>query len=303
MKKAFLSAAALILGTGSVLAADLPVRMVTKAPVVEPAQRVWDIASVPASPATMSSAASRSRTAALRRRPTSSRATIFLPNWQLYAGIAGYGSDLPTSPSAEIDLYGGVRPTFGPLAFDFGFIYYYYPHEKTLAAGHAGAAQRHGLLRGIREGQLDHQSDLLPRRQRLLFAGCAAYRCGRHLCVDHRQGELPALTTDIGWYLSGELGNYLARQQQFALLRCVDRSARLRHLERGPGLHLQGVHARPALLRHRPVEVGLRVLTGDPGSYPGGTARSPIRVALQSSGADRPSSQDSSADLTLDNLK
>jgi hypothetical protein len=26
-------------------------------------------------------------------------------------------------------LYGGIRPTFGPLAFDFGGIYYWYPRE------------------------------------------------------------------------------------------------------------------------------------------------------------------------------
>lgn len=64
----------------------------------------------------------------------------FEPRWnaskdlQFYAGIAGYGVDLATNPSAEIDLYGGVRPTFGPLALDLGFIYYYYPKEKGHSA-------------------------------------------------------------------------------------------------------------------------------------------------------------------------
>jgi len=50
-------------------------------------------------------------------------------NWQLYVGIAGTSTKLATDPTAEIDFYGGVRPTFGPLALDFGFIYYYYPRE------------------------------------------------------------------------------------------------------------------------------------------------------------------------------
>ena len=33
----------------------------------------------------------------------------------------------PNNAAAEIDLYAGVRPTFGPVAFDVGFWYYYYP--------------------------------------------------------------------------------------------------------------------------------------------------------------------------------
>lgn len=49
------------------------------------------------------------------------------PNLQLYAGIAGESIKFPNGAAAEIDLYGGIRPTFGPLAFDFGVWYYYYP--------------------------------------------------------------------------------------------------------------------------------------------------------------------------------
>ena len=48
-------------------------------------------------------------------------------NWQLYAGISGESIKFANNAAAEIDFYGGVRPTFGPLAFDFGFWYYYYP--------------------------------------------------------------------------------------------------------------------------------------------------------------------------------
>lgn len=55
-------------------------------------------------------------------------------NWQLYAGSQYWAVTLPTNPTCECDLYGGVRPTFGPLALDFGFIYYWYPKEKQ----HAG---------------------------------------------------------------------------------------------------------------------------------------------------------------------
>ena len=50
----------------------------------------------------------------------------------LYAGTALYKVDLPTRPPVEMDLTGGIRPKLGPLQFDFGFIYYNYPHERRL---------------------------------------------------------------------------------------------------------------------------------------------------------------------------
>lgn len=50
----------------------------------------------------------------------------------LYAGMALYKVDLVTRPPVEMDLVGGIRPKLGPLTFDFGFIYYNYPHERRL---------------------------------------------------------------------------------------------------------------------------------------------------------------------------
>jgi uncharacterized protein (TIGR02001 family) len=51
-----------------------------------------------------------------------------------YAGVAAWAVKLPTSPTAEVDLYGGIRPTWGPLSADLGAIYYWYPHEDQHAA-------------------------------------------------------------------------------------------------------------------------------------------------------------------------
>jgi hypothetical protein len=58
-----------------------------------------------------------------------------LSNWQLYAGSQYWAVTLPTNPTCECDLYAGIRPTFGPLALDFGFIYYWYPKERQHATG------------------------------------------------------------------------------------------------------------------------------------------------------------------------
>jgi uncharacterized protein (TIGR02001 family) len=51
-----------------------------------------------------------------------------------YAGLAAWGVDWPTafgftSPSAEIDLYGGWRNTWDKFSLDLGYIYYWYPRE------------------------------------------------------------------------------------------------------------------------------------------------------------------------------
>jgi hypothetical protein len=54
------------------------------------------------------------------------------PSLQLYAGSQYWAVDLPTHASCECDFYAGFRPTVGPLAFDFGFIYYYYPKERQV---------------------------------------------------------------------------------------------------------------------------------------------------------------------------
>ena len=49
------------------------------------------------------------------------------PYLQLYAGVAGESISFPNRAAAEIDGYFGIRPTFGPLALDFGGWYYWYP--------------------------------------------------------------------------------------------------------------------------------------------------------------------------------
>ena len=38
---------------------------------------------------------------------------------------------LPTSPAGQLDIYGGVRPTWGPLTFDFGVVYHGRPGNQN----------------------------------------------------------------------------------------------------------------------------------------------------------------------------
>jgi uncharacterized protein Gcw-chp len=135
MKKVVLSvvAALAVSAAAPAFAADMP----AKAPAVAPAPppSPWDIAF---GAAIMNDYIFRGVTQS-GHKP--SVAAYFEPrynissNWQLYAGLSGESIKFANNAAAEIDFYGGVRPTFGPLAFDFGFWYYYYPGGQCYGNG------------------------------------------------------------------------------------------------------------------------------------------------------------------------
>ena len=148
MKKVVLSVvAALAFSAAPAFAADMPVKakMVGPAPgAVSP----WDIAFGAAVMNDYVFRGSRSRTTSLQSRPISSRATTS-QDMQLYAGISGESIKFPNGATAEIDFYGGVRPTFGPLALDFGVWYYDYPGGTCFnTEPHASARSANSLPNG-----------------------------------------------------------------------------------------------------------------------------------------------------------
>jgi uncharacterized protein (TIGR02001 family) len=55
------------------------------------------------------------------------QAALDLSYGLFYAGIWGSNIDFEPAGSAEIDLYAGIKPTWGPVTFDLGAIYYWYP--------------------------------------------------------------------------------------------------------------------------------------------------------------------------------
>jgi uncharacterized protein (TIGR02001 family) len=129
MNKLMVSIAAGLLGMAtSAMAADMPVKAPRKAAEVSP----WDVAF---GGALMSDYNFRGISQSDRGPSTTTyietRYTVN-PSLQLYAGSQYWAVDLPTHPSCECDFYAGFRPTVGPLAFDFGFIYYYYPKERQV---------------------------------------------------------------------------------------------------------------------------------------------------------------------------
>ena len=122
MKKIALLATALAMVSSSAFAADLALKA-PPAPAFEP----WDVAF---GGALMNDYIFRGITQS-NHQP--SVAAYFEPRYnvnkdlQLYIGTSAESISFANRAAAEVDVYGGVRPTFGPAAFDFGVWGYLYP--------------------------------------------------------------------------------------------------------------------------------------------------------------------------------
>jgi uncharacterized protein (TIGR02001 family) len=129
MKKLVLLATALATAlpmvSGSALAADMAVKAV-KAPPPAPFDP-WDLAF---GSAIMSDYIFRGVTQS-NHKP--SVAAYFEPRYnvtkdlQLYVGVSAESISFANRAAAEVDIYGGIRPTFGAFAFDIGVWGYLYP--------------------------------------------------------------------------------------------------------------------------------------------------------------------------------
>jgi uncharacterized protein (TIGR02001 family) len=132
MKKLVLLATALAMISGSALAADMPVKAV-KAPPPAPFDP-WDVAF---GSAIMNDYIFRGITQS-DHKP--SVAAYFEPRYninkdtQLYVGISSESISFPNHAAAEVDIYGGIRPTIGMFAFDFGVWGYLYPGGECFNA-------------------------------------------------------------------------------------------------------------------------------------------------------------------------
>jgi hypothetical protein len=126
MKKFLMTAAAVALSASAAFGADL--KLATKAPPPPPpAASPWDVAF---GGALMSDYIWRGITQS-GHNPSVAAYTELRYNinssWQAYGGVSGESIQFPNRAAMELDFYGGIRPTFGPVAFDIGYWYYDYP--------------------------------------------------------------------------------------------------------------------------------------------------------------------------------
>ena len=148
MKKIVLAATALAMISGSAFAADMPVKAKAPPPA---AVSPWDFAF---GSAIMSDYVFRGITQS-DHKP--SVAAYFEPRYnvndhlQLYIGTSAESISFPNRAAAEVDIYGGIRPTVGKFAFDFGVWGYLYPGGECFGAqGTVACADQQ--LRLVRSG-------------------------------------------------------------------------------------------------------------------------------------------------------
>ena len=225
MKKVVLSAfAALAISAAPAFAADMPVKAV-KAPAAAPASP-WDVAF---GAAIMNDYVFRGVTQSNHK--FSGAAYVeprfnINPDLQLYVGISAESIKFPNGANAEVDFYAGIRPTFGPLALDFGFWYYYYPGGTCFNLGTPPGAfgadcAAHGFLANGNAIKED-LSFWEVYAKATYTAGDWAFgptfyyspsflnsgAPGEYLSliVKYTAPANMAIAKDIGWYVSGEFG-------------------------------------------------------------------------------------------------
>ena len=136
MKKIVLLATTLAMVSGAAFAADMPLKAVKAPPPA--AFDPWDVAF---GSAIVSDYIFRGVT---QSNHNPSVTAYFEPRYnvnkdvQLYAGTSVESISFANRAAAEVDVYGGFRPTFGAAAFDFGVWGYLYPGgscaDNTLTA-------------------------------------------------------------------------------------------------------------------------------------------------------------------------
>jgi hypothetical protein len=221
MNKVVLSAvAAVTLSATSALAADLPVKA---RPVAAPPPPAFDIAF---GSAITSDYIFRGVTQSNHHPSVNAyfepRYNINADN-QLYIGIAGNSISFPNRAAAEIDFYGGWRPTFGKLALDFGAWYYWYPGGQCFNTTVAGdCATNAGAFFGLPNGNVIkadlsfwevyakagyNVTDLIALGFAYYYSPSVLNSGARgHYFVGNAKFMAPALSNGVQFYVSGEVG-------------------------------------------------------------------------------------------------
>jgi hypothetical protein len=133
-------------------------------------------------------------------------------------GLSGESVSLPNRPASEIDFYGGIRPTFGRLALDFGGWYYWYPGGECFHDFAPGCLR--SLLNGnvvkrdVSFGEIYGKATYAVSDQ-FSFGGGAywspsVFNSGADgtFLAGTAKYVLPVLPNGIGWFISADVGHW-----------------------------------------------------------------------------------------------
>jgi hypothetical protein len=122
----------------------------------------------------------------------------FNANLQGYVGVSGESIDFPNHAAAEIDFYGGIRPTFDKLALDFGVWEYYYPGGQCFF----GTGTTPGCLPALANGNV-------AKRDASFIEGYAkaTYTVNDNVAFGVQEWYSPSVvnTGADGWFTTGNL--------------------------------------------------------------------------------------------------
>jgi hypothetical protein len=217
---------ALGFSTVSGFAADL--QMLTKAPPMAPATSPWDVAF---GSAIMSDYNFRGITQSNHQPSLSAYFEPrynFTDTFQGYIGVSSESISFPNRAAAEIDFYGGFRPTFGKLGLDFGVWYYWYPGGTCFNALIPGecALNADAITGGLPINGNVVKSDLsflegygkftYTVNDQFSFGGSVFYSPsvlnsgadGWYVAGTAKYVLPSALPYNIGWFISGDVGNW-----------------------------------------------------------------------------------------------
>jgi uncharacterized protein (TIGR02001 family) len=229
---------------------------------------------------------------------------------QLYVGVAGESIKFANGAASEIDLYGGIRPTFGPLAFDFGFWEYYYPGGNSTyslngvvatAIADASFYEVYGKATWTVNDWLALGANVFYTPSFLNTGAPGTYYSGT-VKLTAPASMLPA---GIGMYASGELGRQALGSVDPDNWVYVVSADLPDYTTWNAGI---GFTWKVFTLDLRYSDTNLSkencfILTGDPGALPGGTVSILNGGGNQSKWCGSTFIARFSADLTLDSLK
>ncbi len=217
MKKFVMSFAAVLALTGAASAADMPVKAVKAPPpvVVSP----WDIAF---GAALMNDYVFRGITQSNHKPSVAGYFEgryNFSDALQAYLGTSGESISFSNRAAAEIDIYGGIRPTFGAWAFDFGGWAYLYPGGTCFnALAGPGSGLPGSGLDCVLNGNLPVNGNVIKRDNDFFeFYGKVVWTINDMFALGANEYYSPKFSNSsfAGFLNSGAWGNYASGTAKF----------------------------------------------------------------------------------------
>jgi hypothetical protein len=136
--------------------------------------------------------------------------------------VSGESISFPNRAAAEIDFYGGIRPTFGKLALDFGFWEYWYPGGECFndpaffGADCLGALPNGNVIKKDLSFWEVYGKATYTLNDQFSFGGSVFYSPsvlnsgadGTYIAGTAKYVLPTVLPNGIGWFLSGDVGHW-----------------------------------------------------------------------------------------------